>query len=100
MSDFAEPPTPENAGRETAAQGGRPPAGHAEEMEIQLAKAMAALRMLFDAADVYAADQSTATDERCGLVQPITADDGRALNEALVVAAKILENAGTQRPGQ
>ncbi len=52
-----------------------------------------ALRMLYDAADVYAADQSGVTDERCGLVQPITAEEGRALNEALVVAAKILHNA-------
>lgn len=67
-------------------------AGHAENLEEQLNQAMAALRILYEAADVYAADQSVATDERCGLVHPITADDGRALNEALVVAAKILEN--------
>jgi hypothetical protein len=48
--------------------------------------------MLYDAADVYAADQSRAVDARVGLVQPITVEEGCALNEALVVAAKFLEN--------
>ena len=42
-----------------------------------------ALRILAEAADAYAADQSHATDPRVGLVQPITADEGEALNQAL-----------------
>ena len=42
-----------------------------------------ALRILAEAADAYAADQSHATDQRVGLVQPITVDEGEALNQAL-----------------
>ena len=65
------------------------------EARNQRDNALAALRMLCEAADVYAADQSGSTDERIGLVQPFSAEDGRMLNEALVVGWKILES-GTQ----
>lgn len=48
------------------------------------------LQTLHNAAEMYAADQSRATDERCGLVQPITVAEGNDLNAALALVADIL----------
>jgi len=45
-----------------------------------------ALIELEAAAEAYAADQSSATDSRCGLVQPITVEDGNRLLSALKIA--------------
>lgn len=44
---------------------------------------VAACERLEEAADLYAADQSRATDPRCGLVQPITVAEAEELNEAI-----------------
>ena len=49
-----------------------------------------ALARLADAAETYSADQSGATDSRCGLVQPITVTEGRELNDALEQAREAL----------
>lgn len=51
----------------------------------------AALRSLIDAAEAFAADQSTATDPRCGERQPTTVAEGEALNQALTAARAVLE---------
>ena len=52
-----------------------------------------ALRRLYEAADVYVACQDRATDERCGLVQPITVADGNELIAAQCEALEILQSA-------
>ena len=52
-----------------------------------------ALRRLYEAADVYVACQDRATDERCGLVQPITVADGNELIAAQCEALAILQSA-------
>lgn len=62
-----------------------------EAETIQLLDALKTLEKLADAADVYAADQSRATDRRVGLVQPITVEEGEALNVALREARELLE---------
>jgi hypothetical protein len=51
-----------------------------------------ALRRLAWAADGYAADQSRATDPRCGLVQPVTVADGVELLAALREAWEVLDD--------
>jgi hypothetical protein len=48
-----------------------------------------ALIELEAAAEAYAADQSRATDSRCGLVQPITVEDGNRLLSALKIANEL-----------
>jgi hypothetical protein len=48
-----------------------------------------ALIELEAAAEAYAADQSRATDSRCGLVQPITVEDGNRLLCALRIANEL-----------
>jgi len=48
-----------------------------------------ALVELEAAAEAYAADQSRATDSRCGLVQPITVEDGNRLLSALKIANEL-----------
>jgi hypothetical protein len=48
-----------------------------------------ALIELEAAAEAYAADQSRATDSRCGLVQPITVKDGNRLLSALKIANEL-----------
>ena len=48
-----------------------------------------ALVELEAAAEAYAADQSLATDRRCGLVQPITVRDGNRLLSALKAANEL-----------
>jgi hypothetical protein len=48
-----------------------------------------ALIELEAAAEAYAADQSRATDSRCGLVQPITVSDGNRLLSALKAANEL-----------
>ena len=48
-----------------------------------------ALIELEAAAESYAADQSGATDRRCGLVQPITVEDGNRLLSALRIANEL-----------
>ena len=49
------------------------------------------LKRLADAADAYAADQSGATDSRCGLVQPISVREGIELCNALEDAWKHID---------
>ena len=51
------------------------------------------LRRLYDAADAYVACQDRATDERCGLVQPITVADGNELIAAQCEALELLQSA-------
>ena len=41
------------------------------------------LLRLAKAASAYTADQSGATDSRCGLVQPVTVEEAEELNEAV-----------------
>jgi hypothetical protein len=48
-----------------------------------------ALIELESASEAYAADQSRATDSRCGLVQPITVEDGNRLLSALRIANEL-----------
>jgi hypothetical protein len=55
-----------------------------------------ALRRLYEAADVYVACQDRATDEQCGLVQPITVADGNELIAAQCEALEILQSAEKQ----
>lgn len=55
-------------------------------------KLRAALVRLADAAEVLSADQSYAKDSRCGLVQPITVQEGQELNDAITDARKLLGN--------
>lgn len=57
-----------------------------------------ALTALEHAADIYAADQSGATDPRCGLHQPVSVADGEALNEALKLARSMLTDGAGQEP--
>lgn len=52
-----------------------------------------ALRRLYEAADVYAALQDSASDPRCGITQPITVADGEELIAALCDALEILQAA-------
>lgn len=54
------------------------------------------LRDLVDAGEDLEADQSGATDPRCGLVQPITVEEGKAFSAALVEARKILAFQGAE----
>ena len=54
---------------------------------------LAALKELDDAADVFAADQSHATDKRCGEVQPVTVAECEALNAALAKARAAIRKA-------
>lgn len=49
-----------------------------------------ALTRLHNAADAFAADQSGARDERCGLVQPVSVAECEELNQALKVAWELL----------
>lgn len=49
------------------------------------------LKRLANASDTYAADQSGATDSRCGLVQPISVEEGIELCRALEEAWKHIE---------
>ena len=48
------------------------------------------LKQLAEAADVYAADQSRATDPRCGRVQPVTVEQAELLNATLRLAWQTL----------
>jgi len=57
---------------------------------------LSALRRLYDAADVYVACQDRATDERCGLVQPITVAEGNELIAAQCEALEMLQAAENQ----
>lgn len=56
-------------------------------------RVLSALRRLYEAADIYVACQDRATDERCGLVQPITVADGNELIAAQCEALEILQSA-------
>lgn len=69
---------------------------HARQLETELAAVTAerdalkhALIELEAAAEAYAADQSRATDSRCGLVQPITVEEGNRLLSALKIANEL-----------
>lgn len=53
-----------------------------------------ALSGLLSAAEAFEADQSVATDQRVGIVQPITVKEGLALNKALDNARKVLRKYG------
>ena len=66
---------------------------HRDKLETELAEVTKerdalkhALIELEAAAEAYAADQSRASDSRCGLVQPITVEDGNRLLSALKIA--------------
>ena len=48
-----------------------------------------ALRNLEEAAEAFSADQSGATDPRCGLVQPVSVAECEALNAALRESRKL-----------
>jgi len=61
-------------------------AAHAEVERLRTA-----MMRLLNAAEVYSADQSSATDSRCGLVQPITVSDGEELNAAIKIARAALK---------
>lgn len=52
---------------------------------------LAALRRLANAAERFAADQSEATDTRCGLVQPVTVAECEELNAALAEAWPLVD---------
>ncbi|MDR7497924.1 MAG: hypothetical protein QN174_13320, partial [Armatimonadota bacterium] len=56
------------------------------------------LQQLASAAEPYLADQATASDPRCGLVQPITVAEAEALAIALQQAWQVLQRstAGTR----
>lgn len=59
------------------------------ELEGDNKRLRAALVALAEAADVYAADQSGATDPRCGVQQPISVAEGEELLAALKAAWRI-----------
>ena len=68
----------------------------ARELETELAEVTKerdalkhALIELEASAEAYAADQSRASDSRCGLVQPITVEDGNRLLSALRIANEL-----------
>jgi hypothetical protein len=72
-----------------------------QETEVALddatcSRILNALRRLYEAADVYVASQDRATDECCGLVQPITVADGNELIAAQCEALEILQSAERQ----
>lgn len=54
-----------------------------EEVEHATATPRAALKRLYNAAEIYAAVQDKATDQRIGLVQPVTVAEANELNAAL-----------------
>lgn len=68
---------------------------HYAETIRQQAKEIATLTGLLcdlaDAADAFAADQDYATDQRCGLVQPVTVEECEALAAALRAAWQVLD---------
>ena len=59
-------------------------------LEAKVEALQAALEKLTMAADAFAADQSRATDSRCGLVQPVSVRECEVLNDALKIANAIL----------
>ena len=59
---------------------------------IRIWGVMIALRRLANAAEVYAADQSGATDARVGLVQPISVAEANELNAALRDARDLISS--------
>lgn len=59
----------------------------------ELKRLCQALRTLADAAGPFIADQSKATDERVGLVQPVTVAQARELDRAWRVAREVLDDA-------
>ena len=62
------------------------------ELEQQLSITRRTLEGLSNAAQVYSASQDSATDPRCGLVQPISVEDGKELNIALALAHAALRH--------
>lgn len=58
---------------------------------IELPRALELLGELLDAVDPFLADQSGATDSRCGLVQPVTVGECETLNEAVARARNYLD---------
>jgi hypothetical protein len=68
--------------------------GHIREIEqaslARQAQLRHVLRELVDAGEALEADQSGATDSRCGEVQPITVEEGKAFSDALRRARKVL----------
>ena len=59
--------------------------------EPSVATERALMNELLDAIDPFLADQSRATDSRCGLVQPVTVADCETLNTVVKRARKFLE---------
>jgi len=57
----------------------------------ELKRLRQALRTLADAAGPFIADQSKATDERVGLVQPVTVKEAEKLNAAYREAREVLD---------
>jgi hypothetical protein len=49
-----------------------------------------ACERLVNAAEMFAADQSTVKDRRIGLVQPVSADDCEELNAAITKARDVI----------
>jgi hypothetical protein len=58
---------------------------------IELPRALELLEDLLNAIDPFLADQSGATDSRCGLVQPVTVSECETLNVVVAKARKHLE---------
>ena len=65
----------------------------ADALQAENKRLREVLSRLADAADVYSADQSYARDRRCGLVQPISVEEGKELNEAVAQAYAALSPA-------
>lgn len=57
------------------------------DMKAQRDTLLSTLRGLFYAADVFAADQTRAPHPSCGMVQPVSVEEGEQLNAALKAAA-------------
>ena len=99
MSETKQRPTPETDAQafcRSKAKGWVAPgkeavaADFARRLERQRDQALAALRRLHDAAEVYSADQAYAPHPHIAAVQPVEPADGVALNEALAEAARVL----------
>ena len=84
MQTTNDTPKPEDSPQQEAGEGCS---------EATCSRVLNALRRLYEAADVYVACQDRATDERCGLVQPITVADGNELIAAQCEALEILQSA-------
>lgn len=62
-------------------------------------EALTLMRELLDAIDPFLANQSGATDPRCGLVQPVTVQDCEELNAIVAKSWKYLEQQEESQKG-